>query len=217
MMIQGLLRNQNAMMILSRLIVLLICLPVHECAHAWTADRLGDPTGRKKGRITLNPFKHLDYMGAISILLIGVGYAKPVPVNSKNFKHKKRDFALTALAGPVSNAAMAVLFLLIIRFALRGSSRTDAVRLIIQLASYAAYINLSLAVFNLIPIPPLDGSRIISALLPDRTYEKVMRSGRYTIGILLIAILCLNRMGVSPVGLLTGNVYRFLYSLIAAG
>jgi Zn-dependent protease len=97
----------------ARVFVILCCFPIHECAHAWTADRLGDPTARTRGRISLNPFRHLDFMGTVFILLMGVGYAKPVPVNINNFRHKKRDFALTSLAGPISNLLMTVLFLML--------------------------------------------------------------------------------------------------------
>ncbi len=167
MMAKNILNNQNALMLLVRVFVLLVCFPVHECAHAWTADKLGDSTGRRKGRITLNPFKHLDYMGTISILLIGIGYAKPVPVNIHNFRHKKRDFALTALAGPLSNLLMAMVFLVLLRFVPNMHLNADNAQLARQLLTYAAYINVSLAVFNLIPIPPLDGSRVVTAFLPE--------------------------------------------------
>ena len=214
-MIENILRNQNALMLITRVFVLLVCFPVHECAHAWTADRLGDSTGRQRGRISLNPFRHLDYMGTISILLIGVGYAKPVPVNTGRFRHRKRDYALTALAGLVSNLLMAVVFLLILRAIAFSSMLEDYKQLTIGLLTYAAYINVSLAVFNLLPIPPLDGSRVITALLPDHAYDNILRSERYAMGILLIAIMALSRMGFSPISFLTGRVFYFLYKWIA--
>ncbi len=201
-------------MLLVRVFVLLVCFPVHECAHAWTAEKLGDSTGRRKGRITLNPFKHLDYMGTISILLIGVGYAKPVPVNINNFRHRKRDFALTALAGPVSNLLMAMAFLAVLRFVPDMHLPSDYTMLLGQLLTYAAYINVSLAVFNLIPIPPLDGSRVVTALLPDSAYNTMLRKERYTMGILLIALMCFNRLGYSPISFLTEKVFYFLNRLI---
>ena len=214
-MIENILRNQNALMLITRVFVLLVCFPVHECAHAWTADRLGDSTGRQRGRISLNPFRHLDYMGTISILLIGVGYAKPVPVNTGRFRNRKRDYALTALAGPVSNLLMAVVFLLILRAIGFSSMPEDYKQLTMRLLTYAAYINVSLAVFNLLPIPPLDGSRVITALLPDHAYDNILRSERYAMGILLIAIMALSRMGFSPISFLTGRVFYFLYKWIA--
>ena len=201
-------------MLISRVIVLIICFPVHECAHAWAADRLGDPTGRSKGRITLNPFKHLDYMGTISILLIGVGFAKPVPVNINNFRNRKRDFALTALAGPVSNLLMAVIFLVIGRIFSSAHLSSESAQLVRILLTYASYINVSLAVFNLIPIPPLDGSRVVTAFLPDGAYNTMLRRERYTMGILLIALMLCSRMGYSPVSFLTEKVFHFLSRLI---
>ena len=210
----SILRNENALLLLTRVFVLLVCFPVHECAHAWVADKLGDATGRAKGRITLNPFRHLDYLGSISILLIGVGYARPVPVNINHFRNPKRDFALTALAGPVSNLLMAIVFLLLIRAVPYMHLATDGTRLLLRLLTYAAYINISLAVFNLIPIPPLDGSRVLTAFLPDRAYTSVLRKERYAMGILLIALLCFSRMGYSPISLLTDGAFRFLYRLI---
>ena len=213
-MLDNILNNQNALMLIARIFVILVCFPVHECAHAWVADRLGDSTGRQKGRISLNPFRHLDYIGTISILLIGVGYAKPVPVNINRFRHRKRDFALTALAGPVSNLVMTVLFLFIIKAILLLPIPAEYLQLASRLLTYAAYINVSLSVFNLLPIPPLDGSRVVTALLPDNAYNNVLRKERYAMGILLIAIIAFSRMGYSPIGFLTDNVFHFLYSLI---
>ena len=202
-------------MLIVRVFILLVCFPVHECAHAWMADKLGDSTGRIKGRITLNPLKHLDYMGTIFILLAGVGYAKPVPVRINNFRHRKRDFAITAAAGPVSNLLMALLFLLLGRVLLSFRMEADYQLLAGRLLSYAAYINVSLAVFNLIPIPPLDGSRVVMAFLPDGAYDTVLRKQRYTMGILLIALMGLSRLGYSPVGFLTEKVYSLLWNVIS--
>lgn len=215
-MANRILNNQNALMLIARVFVLLVCFPVHECAHAWTADRLGDSTGRQMGRITLNPFKHLDYLGTISILLIGVGYAKPVPVNINNFKNRKRDFAITALAGPLSNLIMALLFLALTRAVPYMRISPENAQLARLLLTNAAYINVSLAVFNLIPIPPLDGSRVLTALLPDRAYDGMLRKERYTMGILLIAVMFLNRLGYSPISFLTEKVFRALSSLVSA-
>lgn len=220
-MIRDLLHNENGMMLLARIFVLLVCFPVHECAHAWMADKLGDRTGRTAGRISLNPFRHLDYMGSVFILLAGVGYAKPVPVNIRNFRHRKRDFALTALAGPVSNLLMAALFLLLIRMLLRNfpvsGEYAEYEQLALHLLTYAAYINTSLAVFNLLPVPPLDGSRVLTAFLPDGAYYGILRNERYVMGILLIGMTVLGRMGYSPVGYMTRGVFDLLYRIMVAG
>ena len=212
--VTGYLGSPDMIELVSKLIVLLLCFPIHECAHAWMADKLGDPTGRNRGRITLNPLKHLDPWGTITIFLFGIGYAKPVPVQINNFKHRKRDFALTAIAGPVSNLLMAVLLLVLIRFSLNAGVSFAYGDTILDILIYAAYINVSLAVFNLIPIPPLDGSRVLTAILPDGAYNKVLKYERYMMIALLLVILMLGRMGYSPIGTLAGRIFRFLYGLI---
>ena len=209
--------NIDMMTVLTRIFVILVCFPVHECAHAWVAERLGDNTGRLKGRVTLNPFKHLDVIGTIMILLLGVGYAKPVPVNINNFKHRKRDFALTALAGPASNMIMALIFLLILKFVRGADLPAGPASYLVQLLFYAAYINISLAVFNLIPVPPLDGFRVVSAFLPDDMYDRVLKSGQAAVVVLFIAIMLLSRMGISPVGQLSWWPFELLFNGLVVG
>lgn len=205
----GLINTQNLMRLLVRVFVILCCFPVHECAHAWMADRLGDPTPRQMGRISLNPFRHLDLFGTLTIFMFGVGYAKPVPVNIRNFRHPKRDFALTAVAGPLSNLLMAAVFLLVIRFLPAASPS-----LLLQALVYAAYINVSLAVFNLIPIPPLDGSRVLTAVLPDKAYNTVLRYERYSMVILIGLLIIFSRIGFSPISYVSEAVFNFLWRIM---
>ena len=210
----GIINTENLIMLLVRIFVILCCFPVHECAHAWTADRLGDPTPRQMGRISLNPFRHLDLFGTLTIFLFGVGYAKPVPVNLRYFRRPKRDFALTAVAGPLSNLLMAVIFLLILRF-LPSPTSARSLKYYLMLSMYnAAYINVSLAVFNLIPIPPLDGSRVLTAILPDKAYHTVLKYERYSMIALIGLLIIFNRIGFSPISYLSSAVFRFLFNIV---
>ena len=167
--------------------VVLIALTSHECAHGYVAYLCGDKTAKNLGRLTLNPIKHIDIIGAICMLLFHFGWAKPVPINSRNFKNPKRDIALCALAGPTSNMLLAFIgcflysfsFFLLrdVTFASQNFSYWLCYAWLIFLYNFA-WLNIALALFNLIPLPPLDGSRILCTFLPDRAYFKVMRYER---------------------------------------
>ncbi|MBQ3866676.1 MAG: site-2 protease family protein [Clostridia bacterium] len=207
--------------------VILVSLSVHELSHGLISDKLGDPTARNMGRLTLNPIKHIDPFGFIALLFFHVGWAKPVMVDTRYFKKPKRDMALTALAGPVSNFILAVLFSFIfvglVRFvpdnnyssviaylnglaSLSGGVSVGAV--ITVLAYYFVFINIGLGVFNLIPIPPLDGSKIIYAFLPDRVLMRILPYERY-IQIVLFVLVWLGVLS-TPIHYLTSAVYSFL-------
>ncbi len=177
--------------VLSSLAVILLTLPVHEWAHAFTATRLGDPTPRWQGRLSVNPFAHIDWLGAACILLFGFGWARPVQINASNFRNPKVGMAITALAGPVSNIIMALIALILMNVvvAIFGLSGMGVIVLFVYMFFfYVAQINISLAVFNLIPIPPLDGSRLLAALLPNKQYYTLMRYERYMFFVVLALV-----------------------------
>lgn len=152
--------------VLSFLIALTIALTIHEFAHAKAAELAGDPTARENGRVSLNPLDHFDPIGTTMILVAGLGWAKPVPVNPFRFKHPRRDDLLVSLWGPLSNVLIALLFGLLIRFNILPAYHNPLFLTIMSL-------NLVLAFFNLIPIPPLDGSHVLSALLPTQSARKL--------------------------------------------
>lgn len=179
---------------------LFIALPVHEYFHALAATRCGDPTPRALGRLTLNPLRHLDPVGAVALLLFGFGWAKPVPVNSRYFRNPKRSMALVAAAGPLSNLAMSLLGALLYLAASRVFNVSVSLGLSRLLSSFFYYlalflyvfhlVNLSLCLFNLIPISPLDGSHILALLLPRRACEWIARHERSLYIGLMLWLLC---------------------------
>lgn len=178
-----------ALMLLAYAVVLFLVLPVHEFAHGFVAHLCGDDTAKWHGRLSLNPLRHLDLWGTLMILTVGIGYAKPVPVNPRNLRNYKRDSILVALAGPFSNFLMALLAMLLFKIVavvglLDNVVAYMAVSLVIDII---ISVNVSLMVFNLLPIPPLDGSRLWSTLLPGRwSYTLEQYSQYITMGLFVL-------------------------------
>jgi len=162
---------------------MLIAITVHEYSHGRVADMLGDPTPRMSGRLTLNPIKHLDVLGSLMIIIAHFGWAKPVPVNSRYFKDPKRDMLLVGVAGPIANFVTAVIFSFPVRFGLLGSN------IILKgIFLYIVMINIALGIFNLIPVPPLDGSHILQAFLPPSAMPAFRWFQQYGIIILFLVL-----------------------------
>ncbi len=192
---------------------ILLGLTLHELAHGIVADRLGDPTPRRDGRLTLNPIKHLDLIGTIMLFIVHFGWAKPVRVNPTYFQNAKRDMLLVALAGPITNMLVAAVFGLLLRMI--GEPQYGVAAIVYQLLFAGMYINISLGIFNLIPIPPLDGSRILHSVWPDR-YEKQYRLFERYGGVVLVAIILFGMVsGYSLIWSVLGPITDFFLHLFA--
>ncbi len=214
--------------VLLSLPVIVLSLSLHETAHGWVAYKLGDPTAHNLGRLTLNPLKHLDPIGFIFMLLFGIGWAKPVPINTRHFKNPRVGMALSGIAGPVSNLLLGFLGMLlyvltIVICVVAGVDPWAIVwtRVLLLFLDVLAFMNIALAVFNLIPVPPFDGSRFAYVFLPTKWYFKVMQYERYT-GIAIMAIIfLLSRFDLNPIGIVvnfimtnTMNLLIFLANLL---
>lgn len=199
--------------VFASLFVVFCTLPFHEYAHAFVATKLGDQTARLSGRLSLNPMRHIDPWGALMIVLVGFGYAKPVPVNPRNFKNPKVGMALTALAGPCANLLMAIVFLLLKNIVLLFPTSNPIVLALAYFFIFAASINIGLAVFNLLPIPPLDGSRILQLIIPSKYYFKFMQYERYVV--ILVFVLLLTGVLSRPLGYLQTLLYNGLNFLVS--
>ena len=186
------------MHILAVTVTVMLILPFHELAHGYIAYKLGDDTAKRAGRLTLNPLYHIDYIGALCLLLVGFGWANPVPVNPRNLRNPKRDMAIVALAGPVANLIAAVVGMLLMflfnLITIRLSVDMSVCDLLLVFFDYYIRVNVGLAVFNLIPLPPLDGSKILGAFLPTETYVKMLQMERQ-LSIVLVVLVWLGIVG----------------------
>lgn len=201
----------------------IIAISFHEFAHGYVAYKLGDPTAKLSGRLSLNPLHHLDPFGLLMLVIFRFGWAKPVQVNTRYFKNPKRDMVLTSLAGPVMNFITAFFMLVIAylfelgynsSYAANGATViTTAIMICAQVFFYACLINLGLGIFNLIPIPPLDGWKVLGSFLPAKTYFTLMNYERYGM-IILILLLMTGTLSI-PLGYLNSFIYNFYYDIIS--
>lgn len=202
-----------------RVIPSLLCITLHELSHGFVACRLGDTTARDAGRLTLNPIKHIDPMGLLMMIVFRFGWAKPVPVNMYRFRDPKRGMAVTALAGPVSNVLICVVFLGLYGLLYVPLSLYNALGAaggyLLEMFYLTAYISLAMGIFNLLPIPPLDGSKVLYAVLSDEAYYKLMRYERYG----MIALFALVWSGVlgSPLSTATQWLFSRLFTVAELG
>lgn len=192
----------------------LLAIILHEISHGLISTFLGDPTPKRQGRLSLNPLKHLDPVGTLCLVVFHVGWAKPVVVNPRYYKHKKGGMALVALAGPLMNFLLAIISIIVLSLiTVFAKSYNNFLDVMFNFFTYLAIINLGLGIFNLIPIPPLDGSRIIGAALSDDAYEIYMKIERF--GFIIIAVLLflssLRGGGISIVSEMVENIFMFFY------
>jgi len=197
---------------LLRVAAILLCLTVHEVCHGLAALALGDPTAKARHRLSLNPLHHIDWFGLAMMFAAGFGWAKPVPVNPYYFKKPKQGMAFTALAGPVSNFLLAFLAILVSWLIYSFAPYHEALNVVFTFLLYSvAPLSIGLGLFNLLPFPPLDGSKVVAMFLPDRLYDLWMRYER--IGILVLLVLSFADFGTNWIGGAIMNIYSGMLNL----
>ena len=209
----------DVLQIITKILIIFLVLPIHECAHAWAAHKMGDETAAYSGRLTLNPLAHIDILGALCLLITGFGWAKPVPINPLKFKKQRFGIAITAAAGPLSTLAVSFIAMIIYRIVLSLpggsgyflSSAGDITGgfVILYILQFFILVNIGLAIFNLIPIPPLDGSKIISyftsAKLDRWIYEHQLIVNAVFFAVIITGILS------KPLNIIGGYVYDLFW------
>ncbi len=188
----------------------LLCITFHEVSHGYVAWRLGDPTAKRAGRLSLNPLRHIDLTGLLMMAIFRFGWAKPVPIDPRYFKNRKAGMALTALAGPLSNVLLSLLALIVMEIlgVLYAKHPGNVLYILWLFFLYLSSMSAGLAVFNIFPIPPLDGSKVVFSFLPDRLYWKLMRYERY--GMLFLAALLFFGVIDTPLGVLRDGLWNGL-------
>lgn len=186
---------------LESIIAIILAMTFHEFGHAYISYKLGDPTPQKDGRLTLNPFKHIDFFGMLMIIVVGFGWAKPVQINSQYYKDKKLDTMLVSAAGPIMNLIIAVIVTLFLNF-----------NILTDLLNKIVFVNIVLGVFNLLPIPPLDGSKIVTGFLPEKLYFKWLNIESFGFIILLILMITgvMNAPLMNVVNIIKEKLFNYL-------
>lgn len=197
-----------------QLLAVLFCLTVHETCHGLAALALGDPTAKRQHRLSLNPLRHIDWFGLLMMLVAGFGWARPVPVNPNYFKKPRQGMALTALAGPASNLLLALLLLIPARLIYTYAHYSVFNQTALDFLTSTAALSIGLGLFNLIPIPPLDGSKVLAMFLPNSAYGQLMRYERY--GILVLLALSWLGLGGNFLGDAIYGVYEALFHIFFA-
>ncbi len=198
---------------LLRVAAVFLCLTVHETCHGLAALALGDPTAKSMRRLSLNPLRHIDWLGLALMFTAGFGWAKPVPVNPNYFRKPKQGMAITALAGPVSNFLLALLALGISKVIYLYAPYSEGMETLFTWCLYTvAPMSVGMGVFNLIPFPPLDGAKVLAVCLPDSAYRKLMRYERY--GILILFLLSWLGLGGNLIGNAIYGVFEFLFNIV---